>query len=366
MAVTSLTGLIKLCRRNVLKSVENQDAKLAEKLGIKDLQVVKQDKFTRMEEGLEKEIDEAKALLGGVTKELGDRNLKVTPELQKDLELLEKAVADREDGAKDRLVSPIDADARMGKKTGKSWAGYKGHVIVEEDSEIITAIETTPGNIDDGTQLKPLLNQQEEAHALKPEELSGDKAYDAGANLEHLESKQITGYISLTGKVNHIDPAFFAVEDFSYDALNDTLTCPAGNIAVYHRKATFHTEKYKRNGYVFQFSPSQCNACNLKHKCHKSNRGRAVVISYYQPYHRQMKERMASEAGLEAYRNRYKIEHKVADLARYCGMRHCRYRGLIKAKIHTLLAAIASNVKRMARLLCPNEKKPPLEALVAC
>jgi transposase len=203
VARNSLTGLIKLCRRNVLETVENQDAKIAEKLGSKELQVVKQDRFTRMEEGLEKEIVEAKTLLDGVTKELKDKKLKVTPQLQKDLELLEKAVADREDGVKDRLVSPIDPDARMGKKTGKSWAGYKGHLVVEQESEIITAVETTPANTDDGTRLKSILRQQEDAHSLVPVELSGDKGYDSGANLEHLDSKRVTGYISLSSKTNH-------------------------------------------------------------------------------------------------------------------------------------------------------------------
>ena len=78
-----------------------------------------------------------------------------------------------------------------------------------------------------------------------------------------------------------------------------------------------------------------------------------------------MKERMETEEGKEAYRNRYKIEHKVADLARYCGMRRCRYRGILRAKIHTLLAAIVSNVKRMARLLCP-ERARPITAGSAC
>ena len=55
------------------------------------------------------------------------------------------AVTDREEGAIDRLVSPVDPDARDGKKTHKNWVGYKGHLIVEEDSEIITAIEDYPG-----------------------------------------------------------------------------------------------------------------------------------------------------------------------------------------------------------------------------
>ena len=106
------------------------------------------------------------------------------------MNLLEKAVADREDGAEDRLVSPVDPDARMGRKTSKHWAGYKGHVLVEEDSEIITAVETTPANKADGNQLKPLLDQQQEAYSLKPEELSADKAYDSGANLEMLDWKR--------------------------------------------------------------------------------------------------------------------------------------------------------------------------------
>ncbi len=73
-----------------------------------------------------------------------------------------------------------------------------------------------------------------------------------------------------------------------------------------------------------------------------------------------------SEPGKEAYRNRYKIEHKIADLARYCGMRRCRYRSLTKARIHTLLAATVSNIKRMARLLWQSAESPPQGSLVTC
>jgi transposase/gas vesicle protein len=365
MAVTSLTGLIKLCRRNILKSVENQDPELAEKLGINNLQVVKQDKFTRLEEGLQKEIEEAKTLLDEVTTELKDMKLRVTPELQNNLELLEKAVADRTEGSKDRLVSPVDPDARRGKKENKRWAGYKGHLVIEEDSEIITAIETTPGNVDDGTRLKPLLKQQEEALSLVPDELSGDKAYDAGANLEQLETRRITGYISLSKKANHSGPGFYTVDDFKYDEASNTLTCPGGCTAVYRRQATFRTERHRRNGVVFQFHSTQCNACVLKSRCHPANRGRAVAISYYKPYHQQMKERMATDEGRAAYLNRYKIEHKVADLARYCGMRRSRYRRLTGAGIHTLLAAIVSNVKRMARLLWEIPEIPPPKVALA-
>jgi IS5 family transposase len=194
MAVMSLTGLIKMCRQNVLQTIETQDVQLAEKLGLKDLKLKKQDKFARKEDNLEEEIEQAEKLLDGVTQELKQKKLAVTPVLQNNLQLLEKAIADRADGAVDRLVSPVDVDARSGKKTHKSWVGYKGHVIVEEDSEIITAVETTPANKDDGSQLKPLLEQQKEILSIQPEQISGDKGYGAGANLELLDDEHYRSY----------------------------------------------------------------------------------------------------------------------------------------------------------------------------
>jgi transposase len=365
VARNSLAGIIRLCRRNLMQDISAQSPEVANRLDTQEPEIRKQDRFTRMEEGLEDEVAEAKKLLDAVTSELNNHKLSATPELVKDLGLLEKAaVGDRLDDATDRLVSPIDPDARSGKKTGKSWIGYKGHVIIEEDSEIITAVSTTPANHADCSQLPPLLKQQEEAHDLVPAEISADKAYDSGANLELLDAKQILGHISLARKANPTN--LFTVEAFHYDPANETLTCPGGCTAVYHRRATFHTEKLKRNGAIFQFSPKQCNVCPLKAKCHEGHRGRAVAISFYEPLFQQMRERMESEEGKLAYRNRYKIEHKVADLARYCGMRHCRYRGLERASIHTLLSATTSNIKRMARLLWDNTGLSPQGLASAC
>lgn len=355
IAINSLTGLIKHFRSNVLKTVGNQDAELAQKLGINELKAVKQDRFARKEDNLQEEIEQAEKLLDEVTRNLKDRKLRVTPELQKNLELLEKAaVTDRDDQATDRLVSSVDSDARAGKKTGKRWSGYKGHMIVEEESEIITVVETTPANKNDGSQLKTLLNQQKEAYDIIPSQLSGDKAYGIGANLEMLDSKQVTGYISVKDKYNRRNPDLFNHDDFTYDAEKDTVTCPAGCTATHRKRELVLTEKIRRKDTVFQFTYKQCSNCELKPLCFTGDsriHGRGVYISSYEPYYQEMRARMESEEGKAAYRNRYKIEHKVADLARYCGMRRSRYRGLNKAKIHTLLAAIASNVKRMANVL---------------
>lgn len=353
-ARNSLAGLLRICRRNVLEDVQKQNKKSAIRLGYEDFQITKQDRFTPKEEALDKEIEEARKLLHGVTRELKKKRLRVNDNLKTNLQLLEKAVADREEGTKDRLVSSVDPDARAGKKTGKSWAGYKGHIIIEEESEIITTIETTPANKDDGSQLKPLLKQQEETHNLRPEQLSADKAYGTGVNLEILESKQITGYISVKEKYNPRNRDLFNHDDFIYDAEEDTLTCPAGCTVPYRKKELVLTEKVRRKDTVFQFTRKQCSNCELRPQCFTGDskiHGRGVHISSREPFKQQMRARMESEEGKAAYRNRYKVEHKVADLTRYCGMRRSRYRGLEKAKIHTLLSAITSNVKRMAKVL---------------
>ena len=369
IAINSLTGLIKLCRQNVLNTIQKQDKQLAEKLGLNDTRFTQQDKYLRQEDNLEEEIEQAKALLDGVTGELQQGNLEVTESLINNINLLEKAVADRAEGATDRLVSTVDPDARGGKKNSKCWSGYKGHVVMEEESEIITAVETTAANKPDGFQLPVLLRQQKAANALVPTELSADKAYGSGANLEMLQDEHVTGNISLIEKFNHISPDLFNQNDFKYDKDNDTVTCPAGCVASHSRRDLVMTEGTHRNGIVFQFTPRQCGNCALRPLCFQGamkRYGRVIHINIYEPLYRQMQERLKTTTGQEAYRNRYRIEHKVADLARYCGMRRCRYRGLERARIHTLLSAITSNIKRMARLLCPLPGKPPLETAWAC
>jgi len=349
---SSLTGLVRKCRENVLATIEKQDARVAERLGLKGLKNPRQIKFASTEEGLQKEVEAAGQLLDSVTAELRAKGISPTEELKKGLELLEKAVADREEHAKDKLLSPVDPDARMGKKTSNTWRGYKAHIVVEEETGIITGVETTPANATDGSQLKPMLKDQEEVHSIKPRELTADKAYDWGENLESLESNQTIANIGLSKQVNHRSGAgYFTVDDFLYDPENIKLMCPAGHISTNCYSEILYNYQLNKPGYAFQFKPSLCNGCSLKAKCVKNKQGRRVYISYYEPYFRLARQRLATEEGKQAYRNRYKIEQKMADLTRYCGLRRCRYRGLDRAGIHTLLATTVCNIKRMVKLL---------------
>ena len=349
ISLSSLSGLVRKCRENVLKTVAKQDKKMADDMGAAELNHATPVKFSSSEEALQVEIAAAGTLMDRVSAELKANKIKTTEELQKDLALLEKAVADRAEKAKDKLISTVDPDARTGKKADKKWAGYKAHIVMEEESGIITEVTTTPANATDGSQLRPLLMEQENAHTLTPQEVTADKAYDWGENLESIANNGTIANIALTKPGNPPSGAgYFTVADFPYDPKNSKLMCPAGHISTSCYKVVEYNDK---PGSAFQFKASLCNQCPLKPKCVKNTSGRRVYISYYEPYFRMARERLATEEGKEAYRNRYRVEQKMADLTRYCGLRECRYRGLGRAGIHTLLSTTVCNIKRMVRLL---------------
>src|SRR5512136_2796507 len=76
----SLTGLVRKCRENALKTIEKQDTKIAERLGLKELINARQVQFASTEEGLQKEIAAAGELLDSVSAELKRKHINPTEE----------------------------------------------------------------------------------------------------------------------------------------------------------------------------------------------------------------------------------------------------------------------------------------------
>ena len=150
------------------------------------------------------------------------------------------------------------------RKQHHSWPGYKAHIVIEEESGIITGVKTTPANTTDGSQLKPMLKEQEEVHSIKPKELSGDKAYDWGENLESLDRNKTIANISLSKQVNRNGAGYFTVDDFLYDPENIKLMCPAGHISTSCYNLVL--DKYQQNkpGYAFQFKAESMQHLSIK------------------------------------------------------------------------------------------------------
>ena len=91
-----------------------------------------------------------------------------------------------------------DPDARFGRKSAKqSFYGYKEHIAIDADSELITAVEVTPGNVADSGVFEPLVDPQ-------AREVTADKGYDTDAN--HQQLKESGQRSSIVVKNNRTNP----------------------------------------------------------------------------------------------------------------------------------------------------------------
>lgn len=93
----------------------------------------------------------------------------------------------------DRATS--DTDAKFGKKesNGKGWYGYKSHTNDDAETELVTAVITTPANETDESQLTELIDKE---RAYRGEDAirqqGGDKGYVGHS--EDLGSRNILDY----------------------------------------------------------------------------------------------------------------------------------------------------------------------------
>jgi len=90
---------------------------------------------------------------------------------------------------KDNPDASPDKDARYGYKSReKPFFGYKAHASMDSDSEVITRLETTPGNANDGKEFPSVVDS-------KAKMTTADKAYDSKKNHRLLRRNRTTSAI---------------------------------------------------------------------------------------------------------------------------------------------------------------------------
>jgi len=259
-------------------------------------------------------------------------------------------------GKKDKIVSVVDPDAKIAHKSvGNIKRGYKDHIIVDEDSEIILASVQTPFNIGDEKKLVELIEKVDNNLGLKPEEITADKVYGTSNNRAYLKDNSIISNINFYEESSR-ETSFYKVRDFIISEDLKQVTCPNG-IATKDFIQSYD-KVGKRETIKFKFAKATCQSCPLNDKClqkykgDKIHSGRYVVVALrYDAVLHDMK-RVETEAFKEALNKRYKVERRFATMVRNHGLRRCRYLRLGRAKIHITLANMACNIVRMVNLLC--------------
>ena len=80
--------------------------------------------------------------------------------------------------AHDRVISTVDPEARHGHKTAAhSFDGYKGHLALDPDAELVTATAVTPGNTGDASVAESLLGDMLPGDRTAPRARTAGRRY---------------------------------------------------------------------------------------------------------------------------------------------------------------------------------------------
>jgi hypothetical protein len=200
---------------------------------------------------------------------------------------------------------------------------------------------------------KTMIERTERRFAIKPERLAGDTAYGSGANLNWLVNEaKIAPHIPVADKSKREDGTF-SREDFSFDKEHNVYICPAGKVLT-------TTGKLFNDGETLYYRARtrDCRSCPLKSKCCPKAPLRRIPRSIYEEA-RDVARALAKTEAFDRSRRDRKREMLFAHLKRIFRLGRLRLRGPYGAQFEFTLAAIAQNLRRLAKLVV---RPPPIVA----
>ena len=251
--------------------------------------------------------------------------------------------------SRDRMMSVHDPQMRHGhKSSSKRFDGHKAAIVVDTDTQLITAVAVLPGNAPDNLGALELVEESEASTGVPVEEAMGDAAYGDGATRQTFADAGRRLVARVPGRP---DRQRFPKDDFVIDLAAGSCTCPAGQVThaiVPAGKRTDGTGRVHRLR-AFQFDGAQCMTCPLRSQCisAKGRKGRRVLIH---PQEALLQEARALQqsAGYDEYRaRRVVVEHRLARLVQL-GIRQSRYFGRAKTRFQLYLAATVANLTLVA------------------
>ncbi len=263
--------------------------------------------------------------------------------------------------APDRIISTVDPEARHGHKTSAhGFDGYKGHLAIDPDAELITA---TTVNVGDAAAAAELLAAELAASAPPVEPASsaaattpttttepapepapltvyGDAAYGAGELLATLDAAGATAMCKVQPPV--APGGRFSKADFGIDLAARTVTCPAGRVAPLRPVG---------RGALAAFGAA-CAGCPLAERCTTATTGRTISVGPFEAHLARARAVQRDPAWRADYRaTRPKVERKIGHLMRRRhGGRRARVRGRARVGADFALLAAAINLARLAVL----------------
>src|SRR6267143_244879 len=251
-----------------------------------------------------------------------------------------------------KFVSPSDPAAQWtGAMRGPAFFAYADNYLVDVKFGIIMDVEASRAirQAEVGAA-KTMIERTEERFDIKPERLAGDTAYGSGANLNWLvKDKDIAPHIPVIDKSKREDGTF-SRGDFRYDKDRDVYICPANKILTTTGKLVNDGETL-----LYRTKARDCRGCLLKAQCCPKTSVRKIPRSIYEEARDVARALAKTEAFRQSSRDRKRVEMLFAHLKRILRLGRLRLRGPCGAQFEFTLAAIAQNLRRLAKLIA----RPP-------
>ncbi len=266
-----------------------------------------------------------------------------------DADAADDGVSIRDGVSKDRMLSVHDPELRHGHKSSRRrFNGHKAAIVVDTDSQLITAVDVLPGNAPDNLGALELVEASEASTGSVVEEAMGDAAYGDGGTRQAFADAGRQLVAKVPGRPNR---KHFPKNDFHLDLAAGSCTCPAGQVTHAIVPAGKRTDGAGRvhRLQAFQFDGAVCGVCPLRSQCiaAQGRQGRRVLI-HPQEGMLQQARALQQSADYDEYRaRRVVVEHRLARLVQL-GIRQARYFGRVKTKFQLYLAATVANLTLVA------------------
>ena len=244
-----------------------------------------------------------------------------------------------------RYISTTDPDAAIVNR-GKPKLSYQVHRAVDGRSEVITATETTPGDVNEAHEMVPLLESHHLNTGIKAGTVVADSKYGTVENFLACHDRGVEAHMpdlqeSTAKRIEKLN--IFSEERFEYDGESDTYRCPAGNRL---KPRSLHKSRQSRD---YAASKKICAACHLRKQCTRNKSGRTIKRHLRQEELDRMREasRM-SKAKRDIRMRQHLMERSYARGARY-GFDRARWRGLWRVQIQEYLICAVQNIEVLLR-----------------
>ena len=262
---------------------------------------------------------------------------------------------------KSSAVSSTDPDATLTRKHAKDPARlrYKNHRVVDDHCGVITAVETTAGEVAENHKLMDLVEQHESTTGSKVGVVVADAQYGTNENFAACQQKQIRSHMKdmrSTLQKDRKRQGIFQQSDFQYDADTGTYICPAGQTLK-------RSGGIERGFYRFVSNAEVCKACALRTRCTRSKK-HIRKLKRHVAHESVEKGRAESHSGWarrDRRRRHYLMEGSFADARNRHGFKRARWRRLHNQRIQDYLIAACQNI----RIYLNNDRLKPAVSMGA-